>query len=502
MECDREPCQADLEAMETRKNLPDELRPVYLTETPNQPILLYEGDLEISQHSDQIQGHGKVEYVWFPSPHIKFEFSNQDQNIDNIVLDCVRNYPILLTLSKINVSVNVFIGSSLSGGNDGNFVSGRIKEPIAQGIGKDLTYVLFHVVNFHDFIENQPTKLKTDSGNLNSPNQVVFEVEDWKITLDQLETAKDNIKYLSSQGGFAITHVGKLEKSDGQTFSADEAIEFLDIFANFLSFARGFRVPQILLVGYDMEGNKIWQYWDSSSRSSWKYVDSWFPTNNAKVLAEVFPSFSACWREWQESEKLALYNYLEANAISTMAVQIVLTQMALELIAKKEGQNQGSASDKFRALFNKYKIPVNIPFDRPSKKTSNFDDIFIPQCPPLVESLIKLKNKLQQELKEKIEQETNETKKQKLDKELQQIDAPYIFTKIRNNIVHSKKDIENLSDYLNSASDLGLWYLELVFLAMFDYKGCYTNRLLRYRQNGQTEPVPWSVESNQISHSA
>jgi hypothetical protein len=145
-----------------------------------------------------------------------------------------------------------------------------------------------------------------------------------------------------------------------------------------------------------------------------------------------------------------------------------------------------------RGLFDKYKIPVNIPFDKPSKKTSTLTDAFRPQLPPLVESLIQLKNELEKKLEEKLAEETNEQKKQKIEKELKQIDAPYLFTKVRNDIVHSKKDIENLTDYFYDASDLGLWYLELVLLAIFNYRGCYSNRLPRYRQNGETELVPWS----------
>lgn len=119
--------------MEYRNSLPAALRPVYTTEQPNQPILLYEGALEINQHSVQIQGQGKVEYEWFPSPRIKFEFLNQDRDIDTISCAHFNNQPILLTLSDIPISVDVFITSSSSGGNDGNFVSGRIKEPIILG---------------------------------------------------------------------------------------------------------------------------------------------------------------------------------------------------------------------------------------------------------------------------------------------------------------------------------------------------------------------------------
>jgi hypothetical protein len=112
-------------------NLPPALRPVYTTAKPNENILLYKGSLEISfhinQHPVQTQGSGTLEYVWFPSPCIKFNFSNQEPEINAISFAHCNNQPISLTLSDIKVSVNVSISSSSSGGKDGNFVSGRIK---------------------------------------------------------------------------------------------------------------------------------------------------------------------------------------------------------------------------------------------------------------------------------------------------------------------------------------------------------------------------------------
>lgn len=83
-------------------SLPPALLPVYTTEQPNQPILLYEGSLEITQEINQhpihIEGHGKVEYVWFPYPCIKFQFSNQSF----IDLIDFNNNSTLLTLSDTN----------------------------------------------------------------------------------------------------------------------------------------------------------------------------------------------------------------------------------------------------------------------------------------------------------------------------------------------------------------------------------------------------------------
>lgn len=463
-------------------NLFPALRPVYTTAKPNENILLYDGLLEINSHLNQhpVQGKGILEYVWFPSPCIKFNFSNQDRDIDTISYAHYNNQPISLNLSDIKVSVNVSIASYSSGGKDGNFVSGRIKEAVVQEKGQDLAYLLFHVVNFHDF-RGRPPSILEQVTNRRDIERIVFEAKEWKITLDQLETTTKNVKSLNSQGGFAITHVGKLEKLDGQTFSGKETTDFLKIVADFLSFARGFRIPLILLCGYDAKDNQIWQCWDSSVGHSWKYVDSWFTTNKANILVDVFPGFLNWWNDWGESAKVTLYSYLESNYAQTLEVTILLSQVTLELIARvllveKEkiiDENEFDArktrtSDKLRKLLERLKIPLEIPTDKPSKSSLTLVEKLKPESPPLLPDLRELA------LRHKWE------------------DGLHALTTIRNDITHSKKkyDISFLEKF--DASDLGLWYLELVLLAIFDYQGCYHNRLSRYQHNGEIETVPWS----------
>ena len=46
------------------------------------------------------------------------------------------------------------------------------------------------------------------------------------------------------------------------------------------------------------------------------------------------------------------------------------------------------------------------------------------------------------------------------------------------------------------AKQLGLWYIELLLLRMFEYEGEYVSRLRGARLPGATEPVPWSNEDN------
>ena len=475
-------------------SFPPTLEAAFTTPRPNQNIVLYEGALEISHESTKLQGIGTVEYRWIPYPCIKFEFELTKELSGSVfVLATSHDRSILLTLSNLQISVNGRIEDYSLGGEHKDTISGSVTESVEQNKTQlsetrkteDLSHVIFHVSNFHDIIGTEITLLKKPSGELRTnQNRIVLEAQNWKITLDQLETAKDNIQSLKNQRGFAITHVGRLEKLDNQKFSRDQADNFLTIFSDFLSFSRGFRVPVILFIGYDTNSNTVWEYWNLSGGHLWKGVNSWCPTQKAGELAEVLPGFLDWWQEWDESERIALYWYFEANSSSEIHQKIILTQVALELISwvilvEKEkivspnGFDKLPASDKLRILLSKFKIPLSLP-PNVAPQSSSLTSSFMPTR-TILQDLVNLAS----------------------EKDNKWIDGLHAFTEMRNGIVHPKKTkrekIYNSSFQAKyEASDLGLWYLELVLLAIFNYGKTYDNRLIKPRQNGETELVPWS----------
>jgi hypothetical protein len=473
-------------------NLPIALRPVYIGD-PNKPIVLCEGSLELQQTftiDQEIKEHietgkGHVVFTWFPLPCIKFEFANNHQEF---FLDL--NQSIYLRISELKVLVSIRLSNFYSGGKTGNNVSGRITEPIVQGSGQDVSYVIFHVVNFQSYdgswvnAEGTPNKFM---------GRVNFEITEsnWKLTLDKLENISEKIKVLKADGGFSITHIGKLERLDGTVFSGDEAREFISVLQNFLSFARGLKVPIILLSGYDAHSEKIWEYWDLSYGDSWQGVSSLLPELNGEgqFLADVFPGFLRWWQDenWKKSVKLILHCYLEANIGSGGAEgSIILEQTALELIAYILGNSTGRAADKIRKILTKFGVSINLPPGNDIKRSPSDENSYTQalqalekySSPPSIPILENLRYAM-------------EAKNSRAEKEDQKWeDAPRALTEIRNDIVHAKKDLNFLDETQTSkarrdASDLGLWYLDVVLLNLFGYKGNYINRL-----NGNTEPLP------------
>ncbi|NJN38396.1 MAG: hypothetical protein HC790_06065 [Acaryochloridaceae cyanobacterium CSU_3_4] len=193
-----------MESLESNpSNLPPALRPIYTTPEINQPILLYKGSLEITQSEQTIQGQGSVRFEWFPRAGIRFQFNSDHPIGSSVNLDPAK-------LKLVDASATTDIGLTNLGIGEIISASGWIERQLGIGSDQNLAYVLCHIVNFHNCFGNQRAALCSESS-WTLLERHVLEAEGWQLTLDQLETTADHIKQLNDQGGFAITHIAKLE---------------------------------------------------------------------------------------------------------------------------------------------------------------------------------------------------------------------------------------------------------------------------------------------------
>ena len=73
--------------------------------------------------------------------------------------------------------------------------------------------------------------------------------------------------------------------------------------------------------------------------------------------------------------------------------------------------------------------------------------------------------------------------------------GPHAIVEIRDDLIHHNMDYGILSgDVYHEARELGLWYVEMLLLKLFDYQGEYSNRLTQ-KWRGQVELVPWAHTS-------
>jgi hypothetical protein len=298
----------------------------------------------------------------------------------------------------------------------------------------------------------------------------IFEAEGWNVTVDPYKTSEQinsktsGINILKSQGGYAVTHLGKLERLDGETFTANEARSFLEALSYFLSFVRGLRIEPLLLAGYDASDQRIWEEWALSNSDPWRNdLFTWAWGLRAEDIASAFRGFLSWWQSWGESAKIVIHWYIASNAqAGAVEGSIVFEQAAFELLSRVFlvekrsilSSNQFSklpAAEQLRHLLSQCSIPLEVP-----------------------SSLTNLS---------RFSQEENE-------------DGSQLLTKIRNFITHSgnpeKRDrfLRQPESVRIEAYRLGLWYLELILLSLFDYQSCYYNRL-RLGNIGDVEPVPW-----------
>jgi hypothetical protein len=451
-----------------------ELNPVYTTSEINESIILYDGELELEQNGQTFSGEGTITFEWLLFPGTAITFRSETGSTK---FNIQEEY--FINASRASISIQVlrqsapYYSVSLSGSEISFLGDAHI------GSGKNLSYVVFHIVNFHEYLFGMPCEV---------------ELEGWRLTFRSLNTSENHTQQLKSTGGFAITHVGRLERSDRAVFNAQESLSFLDTCAHALSFARGLSIPIVLPVGYDSENNKIWEFWGSRRHgSSWKNVSTWFPVLEVAPLAidengllptnknslpashrhpydfslqKLLHGFSKWQQEWEIEPHLGnvytvLNIYLEANLISTVEVRIILIQTALELSAlvhlvnvkkcfSKTSFKRKDTHEKIKILLTCLKIPTIIP----GSDLPELNRYANTQNPPW--------------------------------------DFTCALSKVRNDFIHAKKKYPDLTiEAKEELCRLGLHYLELVLLALMDYDGGYINRCFMHHESWKPIPVPW-----------
>ena len=322
----------------------------------------------------------------------------------------------------------------------------------------ELTEVQFGLLNFPAFWgeEYQPPKTIEEFRNgYQSRDFVKLQASSWVIEVRSLKNTPEVVERLRAHGGYGLTHEGSIRRSDWKSFSVNQVSPLLELLRLFLSFARGANCGLTLVVGMNDKGQRVWETWSASRPSPWSGERSWFDHHHGMTLAELFPGFYRRLFKTPGNHPLtmALHWYLLSNETRSPEGSIVLTQAALERLSQelvgakggreKEGVWVANALDKAG-------IPVLIPSEL-------------------------------QKLKE-------------LANNMKVRHGPHTLVMMRNNLIHSQMKFETpRGDIYSQARELGLWYVELLLLHNFDYRGNHGNRLSQ-EWRGEVELVPWAVE--------
>jgi hypothetical protein len=258
-----------------------------------------------------------------------------------------------------------------------------------------------------------------------------------------------------------------VERKNKAVFSVSEVKEVLSALYLYLSFYRGSWVAPMLSVGLDARGERVFEDWGQWNIRKCERVQTWANRRSSESLELPFPGFYDRLQSaiWSDPIRRSIAWYVECNRrASGLEASIILVQTVLELlgwailvedrkILSSNGFDVLPAADKIRLVLSTCDIPREIP-----------------------SYLIALNQ---------------------LAAHFTWSDGPDCLVGLRNALVHPQLKNRIKLEKMTSVAifevwSLGVRYLDLIFLKLFNYSGTYLNRLKRECSYEEAlENVPW-----------
>jgi hypothetical protein len=423
----------------------------------NNDTTIFEGEMQLSQGNNQTSTTtGRIYYTWKPSPRIMFQLREAPLGLD---LEAST-----LLVGALNLSTEVLLTNT---GNQDYSHKGIIQSPLVIGDTLNCTEAIFFLANFQEYLGEL---IRNGEGTKSWRGRLELISHPWLIIIDSTENTKMVIESLKREGGYGITHIGKIKRIDNKEFNYADANEIASALTYFLSFCRGRWSSIVCTKGYG-GADLIWQQWNTKNITSWKYTEHWFPhqePTELQNLSTAFDGFLKRWTSpiWNDPIKIAIHWYVEANiGAGGEEGGVVLAQTALELLSwmylvedsstskySSSAFDKGSAAEKIKELMSELKIPSVIP--------TEFTEL------------------------------QNEAQQSAINNGID------ILVKLRNGVVHPKYSkrsavLQMSLDSRHEAKQLILWYLELILLAILGYRGLYYRRYIKDYYSKSLAKVPW-----------
>jgi hypothetical protein len=442
------------------------IEPVYQTRKANAPIVLARCPLTITFANRTVRSRGAIHLRLEPKPRLVFRANLNAHPHDAFRLAAHSGnvhveFRSQAAIECFAISVRVHLDSKSA--SFAEFVP--IREPINLTVipRARLSCVVFHLMNFPAFFSSGPKSqdvLYEAGANASERlGRAILEDDTWRVELQTLPHAKALISQMRNGGGFAITHVGRISRKDGRSFSRASADAFLSELHFFFSFARGSWVPLVLAVGFDKNGSRVFEQWGNRLGTPWNARLSWFDEHQGQSLGDVFGGFVKLLRDGEMggAARAALYWYLTSNRPGDgVGVDggVILSQAALDRLATAHASTQhrtvvpDNAANRLREFCAALDLPTVISKENTAlfagRRNRNW------------------------------------------------LDMPDAIVRVRNELVHPKRRIKRkLVNVTPEAWSVAQRYVELSILRLAGYSGVSSNRL-RARWRGEVERVPWS----------
>ena len=411
---------------------------------PNQPITLVETHI-VDIEGQPVNVPVNVVFQLFPYPRVVIEL----EQLSRVVL---QKEPFKVSMRDGSQLDAVWLSPpSLTG--RGSLTATRLPADVLDK-KVPIKSVRFGILNFPWFSGRQDRWTEAPTGSTPTPH-VKLEASGWCVEITGVVGMDDVLKELNRDRGYGFTYDGVITRMDGATFSVEEVDALLEVLWRFLSFVRGNYCSPAMVEGVDELGKRTWVRWGGHRVESWKPGRSWILWNSGgDTMAELFPKFVSLFESGDQPWKnlaRAIDWYLQSNE-SVPHVGLILTEAALELLSyhvlrRSRRTGKESIGKYVENALRKLKLESNVP--------------------QACNELPKLKN---------------------------WGSGPYAITRVRNDLVHPRQDLGEISFYVHhEAWTLGQWYVEIILLKELCYPGEYWNRLSDLDGSSEAiQHVPWA----------
>ena len=269
--------------------------------SPNEPVVLYDGEVVLGQGASETRGIGSATLRWFPSPGIRLDVT-------------VQSGPVPKLGDKARVELGTMVGdvlvSSHSFGGMNPTWPDRVGGFISSMNDRDtggFAWLRFQIVNSLDFltpglaaVPGDPTTVGIRKGPGEQLGDAIrakgmtcrtaaMRRGPWEINLVSVPESSAKYTALNDSGGYAFTHVGQIRRSDRTLFATQNVASTLSYLAHFLSLARGAACSLPIQWGGDADGQIVWRWFGSPIVDHWSGRSlTWFAPHQGDILSELF----------------------------------------------------------------------------------------------------------------------------------------------------------------------------------------------------------------------
>ena len=367
--------------------------------------------------------------------------------------------PCRIILDNNQMNIHVIVGMQhLFSSQHKIWLSPIVLPSLAVNPKTTLLSIQLAIANFPRFFGS--TDQWIDDGHSSSRQGVAMLNEPpWTITITALPNITDAWNQIESTNGRSITHTASISRTDGSAFAAGDAYDLIGSLRSFLSFVSGKSVGIAYAVGTDQHGTQRLLRIGMDYTHPGVNVDSLFLTTRGSTdIPLMFSGFYGPLAEpnWHDDISKAIDCYVESNRTS-VHTGLALTQTALEILSRYNLEKIGLVGiDDIRAE-NRIKTTLalsGIPCDIPCQ-------------------LLHL---------------THLARKRHWTSGVQAL------VEVRNSLVHGNRKNDRYRNSMLAIAemhDLSQWYVQMIILRMFNYKGDYSSRLARAGQS-HVQSVPWA----------